>query len=160
MGRPRGAATEHAEREAPGGRGIVKRGAATEHAEKKAPGGRGTLKPNAQTLPAMEDAQADRATIRWSPLAEFLTLLLQDVWTAPGLRHAAEQAKLVCEDDCPDIVFEIFLHQGCHFYGERELLLHKRMWDIVTRDKYGPAKKQSFSKWCKRGARPTSLIHT
>ena len=73
------------------------RGAATEHAE----GG-------AATLHDMEDAQADRANDTmenlWFHLAEFLTLLLLDVWTVPGFRHATEQAKLVCEDDCYDIV--------------------------------------------------------
>ena len=48
MGLPRTTATEHAETEAPGGRGIVKRGAATKHAE----GG-------AATLHDMEDAQPE-----------------------------------------------------------------------------------------------------
>ena len=61
-----GAATEHGEG-----------GAATEHAE----GG-------AAILHDMEDAQADRANDTmenlWFHLAEFLTLLLLDVWTVPG----------------------------------------------------------------------------
>ena len=37
-----------------------KRGAATEHAQRKAPGGRPTLL-DAETVQAMEDAKADRA---------------------------------------------------------------------------------------------------
>ena len=37
-------------------------------------------------------------------------------------------------------------------YGEQELLQHKKMWDIVTRDKAGRAKEQSFSEWCRRVA--------
>ena len=86
----RGAATEHAERKPPGGR-------ATEHAVKKAPGGRGTLKPYAQTLQAMEDAQADRANATVENLVfkldDFLSFLLQDVWT--GFQHATEH--MICE---------------------------------------------------------------
>ena len=86
----RGTATEHAERKAPGGR-------ATEHAEKKAPGGRGTLKPYAQTSQAMEDAQADGANDTVEnlvfKLGDFLSFLLQDVWT--GFWHATEH--MICE---------------------------------------------------------------
>ena len=41
-------------------------------------------------------------------------------------------------------------HRRRDLYGTPELLLHKRMWDIVTRDKDGRAKEQSFSAWCRR----------
>ena len=64
---------------------------------------------------------------------------------------------MICGDACIDIVFEKIAewaeqHQGREFYGEREVLLHKRMWDTMTRDKAGRAKEQSFSEWCRRVA--------
>ena len=43
-------------------------------------------------------------------------------------------------------------HQRRDLYGTPEILLHKRMWDIVTRDKAGRPKEQSFSEWCRRVA--------
>ena len=104
----------------------------------------------------MEDAQADRANDTmenlWFHLREFLTFLLLDVWTVPAFRHATEQAQLACDAECKDIVYEKTRHQGRDFYGKRELLLHKRLWDIVTRDRAGRAKEQSFSEWCRRVA--------
>ena len=83
-----------------------KRGAATEHTEKKAPGGRATEnaeeKPNAEEK-AMEDAKADRAndTIEnlLCKLADFFSVLLQDVWS-----HATEHE--VDEHVCIDTVHE------------------------------------------------------
>ena len=94
------------------------------------------LNPNADTVEAMT-------------VAEFLSTMLRDVWSTPGFRYDTEQAKkirgpdsdnIMCEEDSEDIVFEKIAqwaeqHQGLHFYGERELLLHKGMWDIIRRDK-------------------------
>ena len=114
-----------------------------------------------------EEAQADRANDTLEnllfKLSEFLTVLLLDLWTVPGLLHATEQAKALCEDKCYDIVdakITQWADQGSNFYGERELLLHKRMWDIVTRDKDGTAKEQSFGKWCRRVALHSETIST
>ena len=46
-------------------------------------------------------------------------------------------------------------HERRDLYGRPELLLHKRMWDIVTRDRDGRAKEQRFSEWCRRVASAT-----
>ena len=70
---------------------------------------------------------------------------------APGFRHATDQAKpfgledvrnIVGEEECEDIVFEKIADwggkaQGRRFYGEHELLIHKRMWNVLKRDKDG-----------------------
>ena len=93
-------------------------------------------------------------------LAEFLTYILQDLWTIPGFRHATEQAKSSADndciesvDDCIDIVFEKiaawasrFDDKALRFYGEEELLTHKQMWDLLRRDK----KELRFTDRCRR----------
>ena len=43
-------------------------------------------------------------------------------------------------------------HEGRLFYSEKDLLLHKKMWDLITRDKEGVPKQHSFSEWCQRTA--------
>ena len=118
---------------------------------------------------AINDAQADRANNSMDHLvfglARFLTCILQDLWTAPGFRRATEQARSSADndsedidsaDDCIDIVFNTIAEwsqqASVHFYKEPELLLHKRMWDILTRDKSGRPKEQSFTDWCRRVA--------
>ena len=120
-------------------------------AERKAPGGQEDI----------EDAQADRADDTMDnlldKLVEFLSLLLQDVWIVSGLRQVTEQAKLVWEKDCYFMAYDKVMewdddHRRRDLYGTPELLLHRRMWDIVTRDKAGRAKEQSFSEWCRRVA--------
>ena len=70
--------------------------------------------------------------------------LLKDVWG-----HATEH-----EDDgdvCSDIIHDKIVEWGYRereFYGELELLQHKKMWDIMTHDKAGVAKEKNFSEWC------------
>ena len=82
---------------------------------------------------------------------------------APGFRHAIEQAKafglegvrnIVGEEECEDIVFEKIADragqaQRRQFYGEQELLIHKRMWNVLKRDKDGVL---SFTQWCRKVA--------
>ena len=122
-----------------------KRGAATEHAEKKVPGGRATEnaeeKLNAETVQAMEDAKADRAndTIenQSCKLADFFLVLVQDVWS-----HATEHE--VDEHVSIDIAHEKIVEWGIkerEFYGERELLQHKKMLYIMTWNKAGVPKE-------------------
>ena len=129
-------------------------------------GGRVTLKPNAEVLHAQAD-RADDTLETWIELAEFLSTLLRDIRKFARLRHATEQASSsavkdedmnkVCEDECDDIVSEkiaevVEQRQGRHFYGEQQLLLHKRMWDILTHNKANQPGEQSFSEWCRRVA--------
>ena len=122
-----------------------KRGTATEHAEQRQSG---ALTYNAQTQQHMEEAQADRADKTMEQLAfnlaEFLTYLLRELCCSPRL-----------EAECEDMVFEKITEWACaqegtRFYGESELLQHKKMWDIMTRDKDGMPKEHSFCEWCRR----------
>ena len=128
------------------------------------------LKPNAATLRKMKEAQADRANDTMEnlscKLAELPSAILRNVWRTPGFRLALEQAKkidgpdsdnIVCEEDCEDIDFEKVdqraqQYHGRHLYGERELLLHKQMWDAMRRDKEGVPKDHDFGYWCRRVA--------
>ena len=60
--------------------------------------------------------------------------------------------------DCEDIVFDknsewFEKHTETTCYGDSELLLHKKMWDTLNRDKQGLHKEHSFVDWCRRIAR-------
>ena len=46
------------------------------------------------------------------------------------------------------------------FYNEPALLLHKRMWDIMRRDKEGLAKERTFTHWCRRVHEHTKAAST
>ena len=132
-------------------------GATTEYGE----GGAATEQAEGGVQAEMEDVQADRANDTMEnlsdKLAEFLTVLLLEVWSQSGFHHATEQAKLDWKDDCHDMVCDKIIewyddHQRSDLYGTPELLLRKRMWDIVTHDRDGRAKEQRFSEWCRRVA--------
>ena len=136
-----GTATEHAKQ--------PQRGTATEHAEQRRSV---TLKYNVQTQLNIEEAQADRADDSIEhlafTLAEFLTYLLQNLcYSEPNFLHL--------EADCEDIVFEKIAEWAqtdaeVPVYMSDSLLLHKKMWDRMTRDKCGVPKDHSFVDWCKR----------
>ena len=62
--------------------------------------------------------------------------------------HAAQEAPgqgdIVSDDDLADLVYDLIVvwseRCGCSdqlFYSERHLLRHKRMWDVLVRDKAG-----------------------
>ena len=60
--------------------------------------------------------------------------------------------------DCEDIVFDKIAEWSkkrteTSCYGNSELLLHKKMWDVLNRDKEGLRKEHSFVDWCRRSAR-------
>ena len=42
--------------------------------------------------------------------------------------------------------------QSDHCFGEAELLVHKKMYDVLTRDKQGRPKEYQFADWCRRVA--------
>ena len=84
-------------------------------------------------------------------LFRFLTYILQDPFCTPGFMHATEQLEI----DCIDIVHEPMAksdEHGCLRYTEQQLLVHKKVWNVVTRDKEGRDKEHFFSDWCRRVA--------
>jgi hypothetical protein len=123
--------------------GSKKRGTATEHAKQPA-----VMKPNAQTQQYMERAQADRANNTF----EFLVSLLADF-----LIHVLQELCPRFAVQCEDVVFDKIaewavtaIEGGQSFYNESELLLHKKMWDVVKRDVLGVPKKHLFVQRCRR----------
>ena len=115
------------------------------------------------------EAQANRAdtsivTLCWT-LLEFLTYVLRETWIVRSSEyHATEQAQSSGHateqtqsqrhaEDCGNIVFDTiasvtFFEQT--FYDQPALLLHKQMWDIMSRNKEGLAKENMFIEWCRR----------
>ena len=59
------------------------------------------------------------------------------------------------EAGCEEIVFDKITewsktHRETSYYGNSELLLHKKIWDVLNRDKQGLLKEHSFVDWCRR----------
>ena len=97
--------------------------------------------------------QAKRADtslqMRCQTLLEFLTYLVRQTWIVRSSEyHATEQAQSsghateqtqsqrynISEEDCENIVFDTFFGKFFEqFYDEPALLLHKHMWDIMSR---------------------------
>jgi len=125
------------------------------------------------------EAQANRAdtsivTLCWT-LLEFLTYVLRETWIvrsseyhateqAQSSGHATEQTQSQRHDeDCGNIVFDTiasvtFFEQT--FYDVPALLLHKQMWDIMSRNKEGLAKENMFIEWCRRVQKHTEAPST
>ena len=62
---------------------------------------------------------------------------------------------MMFEDQCEDIVFEKIAewagrYPETHFYSKPELLLHKQMLDLMTRNKDDSPKENVFIEWCRR----------
>ena len=102
--------------------------------------------------PGLDAVAIDRADTSHDNLVvtlfRFLTYILQDPFSTPGFIDATEQT----EDDCIDIIEESMTKSGCLLYTEQQLLVHKRVWDVVTRDKEGRDKEHFFADWCRRVA--------
>ena len=95
--------------------------------------------------PGLDAVAADRADHSIDNLVvtlfQFLTYILQDPFSTPGFDNAREHAS-VNESDCIDIVYESIAtsdEQGGLYYNEPQLLLHKKLWDVVTREKMANA---------------------
>ena len=88
-------------------------------------------------------------------LFNFLVYILQDPFSTPGFIHATEQdnsgTEIATESDAIDVVEEA-MSKKYLVYNTHQLLEHKRMWDIVTRDKEGKNKEHFFVDWCRRVA--------
>ena len=115
-------------------------------------------------LDAVDSHRADQSPINLlETLFQFLTYILQDSFSTPGFIHATEQnnsgTEIVDECDCVDIV-EASLSKEYLFYSRPQLVEHKRLWDIVTRDKKGNNKEHCFSDWCRRVASHSKKIST
>ena len=94
-----------------------------------------------------KEVQADRADTTMenltSKLVEFLKYVLQE-------NQTTEQAmERDLQKNCEDIVFDKIAN-GEVGYDERTLLQHKRMWDVMSRNKEGVAKERTFIEWCRR----------
>ena len=130
----RGTATQHAKQQ--------KRGTATEHAKQPV-----VLKPNAQTQQAMKLTQASRANNTLEHLlfllADFLIMILRELWP-----RVAEK--------CEDVVFDKIADwaenpsERPSVYNESELLVHKKLWDVIQCDVRGVPKEHLFVQWCRR----------
>ena len=110
-----------------------KRGTATEHAKQP------------QDTAIMEEARADRA----DDSLEHLALKLADF-----LASCYDGLQTYC-DDIEEMVFEKISEwaktpRENASYGYPELLLHKKIWDVLNRDKQGVPKEHSFVDWCRR----------
>jgi len=133
---------------------------------------------NAKTLQKRE-AQANRADTSiltlCSNLLECLTYVLRETWNVrSSLYHAIEQAQSLShasqqtqsqkhDEDCENIVFDTIASESFFvqtFYDEPALLLHKQMWDIMSRNKEGLAKKNMFIEWCRRVQKHTDAAST
>ena len=108
------------------------------------------LQCNPESMRAMQAAQVDRADTSVNYLA-----LQLDKFLCHVLQGALDIAEIpedqISDSNCVDIVFETLQSYYCdHFYKPSELLLHKKMYDVMTRDKDGLTKEFSFTIWCKR----------
>ena len=138
----RGTATEHAKHS----NESQKRGTATEHAKQPL-----VLERNPKTQQLMEEARADRADDSLEHLVSKLTdFLIHVMQMYPFL--------LRLETDCENIEDMLFdkisdwaqkLRENAS-YSYSELQLHKKIWDVVNRDKDGVPKEHSFVDWCRR----------
>ena len=87
-------------------------------------------------------------------LFHFLTYMLQDHVSICLCRYDSDEVdKIITEYDCIDVVEETLSNDEVLGYTTGQLLEHKRIWDVVTRNKEGYGKEHFFSDWCRRVAR-------
>ncbi len=154
----RSTATEHAARNSPSSsaqRIHTEHGTATEHtrpsrAPTLEPSRAPTLECNAETQWYRKEAQEDRAnedmvhlTLQ---LAQFLVDVMRELYCSPRAQYDCED--IVC-DKITDWASASDSSQVAR-YGEDELELHKKMWDVMTREKDGKPKEHQYDVWCRR----------
>ena len=101
--------------------------------------------------------RADQSEINLTcTLFKFLTYILQDLFSTERENFGT---KIVDDHTCTDIV-EASLSKYLLDYTTEQLKEHKRLWDIVTRDKEGNDKDHCFSYWCRRVASHSKGIST
>ena len=84
---------------------------------------------------------------------------MQELHYAPGFRYATEQDDLFTET-CIDIVYETLEKWAVNaseitYSGDAELHLHRKMWDLLAREKSGRRKEHDFVDLCRRVASHT-----
>ena len=95
----------------------------------------------------MEEALADRA----DDSLTYLALKLTDFFT-----YVMKQAFPLLQTDGEDVqdtlldIHDTLIQTFDSMYDNSELLLHKKIWDVVNHDKQGVPKEHSFVDWCRR----------
>ena len=115
--------------------------------------GQVTLKPNAKIVQQVEAAEADRAdtgieNLVWN-LLEFLFYVVRKACRVGEGEAPSNEDDY--EDTCCQKIVE-WSRTGSRkaFYNEPALLLHKQMYDIMSRDKEGLEKELTCYEWCRR----------
>ena len=103
---------------------------------------------------ALDAVARDRADQSTENLVRTLVRLLDSTFFS----ILRSQNCSVTEDDCNDIVQETTSKDEQLGYNMLQLLEHKRLWDVVTRDKEGNDKKHFFCDWCRRVANHSKNI--
>lgn len=105
---------------------------------------------------ADEDTSDDSMENLCLNLCKVLSRALQDVCNRHATEHALRsKASIAIRDMCDDIVFEKLTEWSgrtgpANLYNEAALLKHKKMVDIMTREKDGTPKENTFLPWCRR----------
>ena len=115
-------------------------------------GDRGTAIEHAETQRRMREVKADRDNNTPEQLkvklSEFLTYVLRKLPNCSSLLEA--ECEHIVQKKIEEWTSMAKPHEGPNFYGEPELMLHKKMWDVMSRDKKGIPKEPSFGEWCNR----------
>ena len=115
-------------------------------------GDRGTAIEHAETQRRMREVKADRDNNTPEQLkvklSEFLTYVLRKLPNCSSLLEA--ECEHIVQKKIEEWTSMAKPHEGPNFYGEPELMLHKKMWDVMSRNKKGIPKEPSFGEWCNR----------
>ena len=143
---------------------AIRDSAATEHTESRPPASSAHASRSCREAPVLDraateqekkEAQADRADTSMETLCshvvEFLGYVVQET-----MIFDTELEDIICEK----MVEWSYRNSTNAFYNEPALLLHKRMWDIMRRDKEGLAKERTFTHWCRRVHEHTKAAST
>jgi hypothetical protein len=140
------------------------------------PSSKTKLTPNTEASQARADRADNTMENLCLKLVEFLVYVQKEVWNSSGCGHATEQARSAghateqawsaglvsgsprddyIEQECEEIAVQKITEwshkQDYHaFYDEPALLLHKKMFDIMNRGKWGLPKENTFVRWCRR----------
>ena len=85
-------------------------------------------------------------------LLEFLMYVTENVWAVTyhptdSFRDVADVTKIIITKIEK---FSVQTSNGKPFYDNAALMLNKKMWDIISRDKKGFPKEKMFIEWCNK----------
>ena len=101
-------------------------------------------------------ATIDRADVTLAnlkeKLLEFLMYVTENVWAVTyhptdAFRDIADVAKIIITKIEK---FSVQTSNGKPFYDNAALMLNKKMWDIISRDKKGLPREKMFIEWCNK----------